>query len=82
VQDKPGKTSLEENILPLFLLEKILSSRPYHFLLRVVAGSVVGGILSPYFLQDVIGAVRSRMSLFFLKVFLVRVTLSTLQATR
>jgi len=37
----------------------------------VAAGSVVGGIFSLYFLHDVIAAVRSRMPLFFLTVFLV-----------
>jgi hypothetical protein len=74
VQDWSEKTSLEENILPLVNLEKILSSPPYHFLLRVAADSVVGGMLS---LRDVISAVRSRMSLSFLRVFLVCVAPST-----
>ena len=79
VQDWSGKTSLEENIILLVSLEKILSSPPCHFLLRVAAALVVGGVLS---LRDVISAVRIRMSLSFLRVFLVCVASSTLQATR
>jgi len=82
VQNWPGKTSLVENILSLVLLERILSFPPYHFLLRVAAGSVVGGMLLLYFLHDVIAAVRSRMLLFFVRAFLVRVAPSPLQAKR
>jgi hypothetical protein len=64
VQDWSGKTSLGENILPLVLLEKILSSPPYHFPLRVAPDSVVEEMQPLYFFHDVIAAVRSRMSLF------------------
>jgi hypothetical protein len=59
-----------------------LSSPPYHFLLRVAADSVVGEMRPLCFFHDVIAAVRSRMSLFFLRAFLERVAPSTLQATR
>jgi len=60
VQDWPGKTSLVENVFSLVLL-KILSFPPYHFLLRVAAGLVVGGMLLLYFLRNLITAVRTRM---------------------
>jgi hypothetical protein len=53
-------------------LEKIEFSAISFFFLRVTAGSAVRGMLSLYFLHDVIAAVKSRMSLFFLAVFLVK----------
>jgi len=62
--------------------EDIDSFLPYHFLLRVAAGLVVGGMLSLYFLHYVIAAVRSRVSVFFLRAFLMRVAPSPLQAAR